>query len=343
MYSEHHKKVNEAAESSLLSAAVAALRDLGLKVTAGALRRGHAAGDDATLTLQWDGGEPLRYSAEIRPAVGPALLGHVAIGFGEDKEGRVLVTDYVTPPMADKLRLLDIQFIDAAGNAFLKGNGLLVFVSGRRPRVRRTAGKTLRVFRPSGLRTIFALLSVPELVGAPQREIARAAGVALGSVAHVLNGLRELGFIAETSGTRRLLHRERLTHQWTEAYVRSFEPTLGLGRFSAPAANWWRRADLNRSGAQWGGETAAAVLQRHIIPELAILYSTEIPRRLLSRQHLKADPEGNVVVRRRFWSFETATPRLDVVPPLLVYADLVAAGDARSLAAAEQIRDAYLA
>jgi hypothetical protein len=89
------------------------------------------------------------------------------------------------------------------------------------------------------------------------------------------------------------------------------------------------------AGAQWGGETAAALLHRYLVPEAAIIYTDEIPPRLLSEYRLKADTSGRVVLRRRFWNSVPA-PRADVVPPLLIYADLLTAGDARSIDAANR-------
>ena len=177
--------------------------------------------------------------------------------------------------------------------------------------------------------------------GRPATTIARTARVALGSVPAVLEGLRELGFIADIKGTRRLLHRERLIDQWTEAYARQLFPTLEMARFSAASSGWWRRAGIGKYGAQWGGETAAGLLQGHLIPEQTMIYADEMPAALLKQHRLRADASGPVVLRRRFWN-ELSTPRLDIVPALLIYADLVADGDARSLAGAKQIRDAYL-
>jgi len=45
----------------------------------------------------------------------------------------LLVTDYLTPPMAQKLRDQKQQIADAAGNVYLEGPSLLVFVTGRKP------------------------------------------------------------------------------------------------------------------------------------------------------------------------------------------------------------------
>ncbi len=330
--------MNKHAETPLLEAAIATLRDMGFVAFTQPGNGRRNTGDALTVR---QGRKHLRYRVDVKRALKPALIGSVSLALSGDRENRLLITDHVTPPVADMLRKQGIQFVDASGNAYLQRPDLLVFVTGHRPRPRRPVIKTLRVFRPTGLKTIFAMLSLPELVAAPQRDIARAAGVALGSVARVLEGLRELGFLAEIRATRHLLNRKRLIQQWAEAYARVLDPTLDMARFSASPANWWRHADPTKYGAQWGGETAAALLQ-NLVPERTIIYAAETPARLMSRYRLRADTDGRVVVRRRFWHFDVTLPRRDVVPPLLVYADLAVAGDARSLAAAEQIRDAYL-
>jgi hypothetical protein len=331
--------MNNELQTPLIEAAIAALRELGLvAVTEPALREHD---DDVTITLRQDR-KQFRYRTTVKRALRPGLIGAISLTLPGDREGRLLITDHATPPGADMLRRQGIQFVDAGGNAYLRRPGLLVFIAGRPPGNRRPVNKTLRVFRPTGLKTIFAMLSLPELAAAPQRDIALAAGVALGSVAHVFEGLRELGFLTEIRGTRHLLNRHRLTQQWIEAYARVLEATLEMSRFSASSANWWQHADIAKYGAQWGGETAAALLQQNLVPERAIVYAERTPARMLSQYRLKADSDGRVIMRRRFWHFDLPSPRHDIVPPLLVFADLAASGDARSLAAAEQIRDAYL-
>ncbi|HUP62529.1 MAG TPA: type IV toxin-antitoxin system AbiEi family antitoxin [Thermoanaerobaculia bacterium] len=322
----------------IVDAAVATLNELGLKAS---VKRATGARNraDAIVVLRHDG-KTMRYRAEIRRRLTPSLVGPIALALSQDAEERLLITDHATAPVAEALRQRGVQFVDAAGNVFLKRRGMLVFVTGRSPRVI-TPARTLRVFRPSGLKILFALLSVRDLVSAPQRKIAQSSGVSLGSVAPVIDGLRTLGFVADIRGTRRIVNRERLLDQWTEGYVRLLQPSLQLGRFSVSSPDWWRRADVTRYGAQWGGETAAALLHRHLVPEETIVYVDAIPARLLSQERLKADPNGRVVFRRRFWN-AVPSPREDVVPPLLIYADLLAAGDARSVDAAKQIRDGYL-
>jgi hypothetical protein len=63
------------------------------------------------------------------------------------------------------------------------------------------------------------------------------------------------------------------------------------------------------------------------------------PRFLLD-QHLKTDPAGEVEILRQFWQFQNTQPAL--APTLLVYADLLAIGDARCLETAKLLYDEIL-
>ncbi|HYC59205.1 MAG TPA: type IV toxin-antitoxin system AbiEi family antitoxin [Thermoanaerobaculia bacterium] len=331
--------MNKSSEQAIIEAAIAALNDVGVDARA-RNARGKRADVDAIVTLR-HGNRTLEYVAEVKRRLTPALIGPITLAFTQSGENRLLVTDYVTPPIAEAFRRHGVQFADTAGNAHLQSEGLLVVISGRRLKSTAPRVSPLRVFRRSGLQILFVLISAPNFVSAPFRTIAEVANVSLGSVPPVLDGLRELGFIVHVNGTRRLVDRDRLIDQWVEGYARRLQPSLEMGRFRASTPDWWRRVDLTSYGVQWGSETAAALLQRHLRPEHAIIYTDGVPTRLLSEHRLKADPTGEIFLRRRFWN-SVPSPRTDIVPPLLIYADLVAVGDARSLAAAKQIRKTYL-
>jgi len=332
--------MNMTSQMALARAAIDALRDLGIGGEIKPVKPHADHGIDGVATLT-RGGKSMEYVFQVKNSVTRSALGTLSLAFGKENGRHLLVTDYVPPPLADELRRRHIQFIDAAGNAYLDRRGLMVFVAGRRNPRRHNPQKTVRAFRSAGLKVGFVLLSMPELASVPQRTIASTARVALGSVAAVLDGLRELGFIADVRAKRRLLHRERLLDRWTEAYARQLFPSLEIARFSAVSSGWWRHAEIEKYGALWGGETAAALLQKHLVPEQTIMYVDETPVGLLKQHRLRADASGPVVLRRRFWNAVPA-PKSDVVPALLIYADLVAAGDARSLEAAKQIRNAYI-
>ena len=61
------------------------------------------------------------------------------------------------------------------------------------------------------------------------------------------------------------------------------------------------------------------------------------------KQHLRKHPEGRVELRRKFWKFDHPEHKRRIVPPLLIYADLIAVGDPRTIEAAEMIYDECLA
>jgi hypothetical protein len=58
---------------------------------------------------------------------------------------------------------------------------------------------------------------------------------------------------------------------------------------------------------------------------------------------LLKDPQGDVEILDAFWNFAPPDEHRGIVPPLLVYADLLATGDDRCIEAARLIYDRYLA
>ncbi len=72
-----------------------------------------------------------------------------------------------------------------------------------------------------------------------------------------------------------------------------------------------------------------------------------MPGLLAARQKFmkEADPNNPaaVEVRKRFWNFPGDQEHGKTVPPLLVYADVLATGDARCIETAQMIYDGYVA
>lgn len=248
----------------------------------------------------------------------------------------LLVTDYVTPPLAEKLKARNIAFLDAAGNAFLDQPPVYVWIKGERPLETPATNKVKgRAFQASGLKVLFALLCNPCWVAEPYREIARLAGVAHGTVGWVMADLPALGFIAEINGERRLLRPEFLLKQWAEAYARTLRPKLILGRFRTDQAQWWAKAKPVKYELAFGGEVAAERLTQALRPETVTLYGERADPRMLIDYKLHKDPDGPVEILQRFWTFPTEGK--DLTPDPLIYADLLNMGDARCLEAADLI------
>jgi hypothetical protein len=326
---------------AILDAALAALRQNGIQ--AEAEREQPLIGPnraDAMIRVN-HGGQEILYAAVVKRGLRPALLGAVLHQLEALGQQALIVADYVTPPLADALRQHHLAFIDIAGNAYLERPPLLVWIKGQQRRYVGVAPHHGRAFTARGLQVTFALLCHKEQADFQYREIAKIAGVALGTVALVMAELVELGFVAELAGKRRLLQPQLLLDRWVEAYIRTLRPKLLLGRFRAEKLEWWKTMDPLKYGLALGGEGAAARLTHHLRPGTLTFFGDQVDPHFLLDYQLRSDPRGEVEVLRRFWNFENrGAPAL--VPTLLVYADLLATGDARCLETAKRIYDGIL-
>ncbi len=255
----------------------------------------------------------------------------------------MLVTDYVNPRMADRLRQMNLPFIDTVGNAYLNVPPVFVFIKGNRPPANLEKMTINWASQPTGLKIIFAFLCHPELVTAPYRDIAKAADVALGTVGRVLTNLKELGYLLDMGRRgRRIVNRKKLLDRWVTDYPERLRPKLLMGNFGTTKTDWWRDAPLLEFKAYWGGEVAAARITQYLRPEVVTIYAIEPTAELERTYRLREDPDGNIEVLRVFWDVEWYGANREEVPPLLVYADLLATGDPRNIETAHLIYEQEL-
>lgn len=286
-----------------------------------------------------------RLIAEVKRTLTPATLGHALAQLARFRKPGVLITEYVTPPLAERLKQLDVAFIDTVGNAYIRLPNLFIYIAGRKPRAQAARAMRVRALRPTGLKVIFALLCRPELINAPYRDIAAAADVALGTVNWVFFDLRRLGYVRETKAQGRIYeNRLGLLDKWVEAYARELRPKLKPRRYRVMYPDWWKKEDLAGLEMWLGGEPAAAVLTKHLRPEVITIYGDTRFATLAKMAHTLNDEKGNLEVLKKFWNFELPKPngKIPTVPPLLVYADLIATADARNLETAQIIRERFL-
>ena len=339
-------------EDKLLEDALAALRRVtGLQaaVVAREPRAREGARPDAAIEVL-AGEKRYRFLAEIKAvdrAVALATAKHQLERFG--RRG-VLVAPYVTAELADHCReKLDLHFIDTVGNAYLRATGLYVFIRGERPPGPAAAAMGVRGGgTATALRVVFALLCRPELLNAPYREIVAAAGVALGTIGWVFVDLQRRGYVTGGKRTRkrRFLETARLLEEWATNYPIKLRPKVNQRRFRAPDPDWWQKA-LLADRVFWGGEVAADRLTGHLRPATQTIYIDPAARReelarLVREHHLRADPTGEIEILDTFWNFPPGVTRPNLVPPVLVYADLVATLDPRNLEIAQRIRQKHI-
>jgi hypothetical protein len=283
------------------------------------------------------------FKAEVKLRVNRATIALLKQKIDRAGEG-LLVTDYVNPELAEVMRDQGIFFIDAAGNAFIDATPLHIFVKGEKPTEVWKAKPVKRVFKPGGLKLIFALLNNPGMEKATYRDLAKAAKVALGTVDFVMTELKELGFLIDMAKKGRQLRKTgQLLRRWVEAYPENLKPKLVQEQFRTNARHWWKDIKPADFDLFWGGEIAAAELTGHLKPERYTIYTDHLPGKLIYKFKFQKDPNGNVEFVTPFWTFGWKLAEKKVVPPLLIYADLMATGDARAIETAEIIYDNYIA
>ena len=199
------------------------------------------------------------FAVEAKAIVTRATAGMKRLDPLNREEKALMVTEYVTPPITDLLKEMNIFFIDTAGNTYINETGLYVFIKGNKPPLTLKAKTRKRLFKPSGLRVVFTLLNNPEMINKPYRDMAKAADVALGTIGWLVTDLKETGFCIEIGKrNRKLMNLENLFKRWVEAYPEQLRPKLVRERFETANYNWWKEIDIKAYGACWGGEVAAA-------------------------------------------------------------------------------------
>lgn len=326
------------AEREIIDKAMAAFRE----TTQLDVIEANEASDPPELTIR-RGKVEWRFRVEVKPWLVRENVGYAVQAMG-DLRGWLLITRYVTPAIAEQMRALGVAFIDAAGNAFINQPGLFIFVAGNRPKEQTPSGSVKRLFRPAGLRILYAFLCHPGLEQSTYRDIAAMTGTALGTVSRVMHDLLQMGFMVDMGAKgRRILKKKDLLEQWTVAYPQQLRPKMFVGTYKADRQDWWRDLDVTAFDAQWGGEPAAAKITQYLKPEQFTIYTGERIQELILRNKLRKDPRGDVEVVRRFWTFDPKDTRKETVHPLLVYADLIATANDRNIETARMIYERELA
>lgn len=222
-----------------------------------------------------------------------------------------------------------IFYADAAGNAYVAFDGVRIDVRGRK-RVasashESSTGASGYLYSPKRAQIIFAVVTWPGIEYGPARDLARRAGASVGLVSSTLRLLETersvLERITRQDGT------EALIDQWVRSYPTGLGARLGIRSFSG---------DVDTVDLPPGGSLSGEWAVRDLIkPTTMTIYVDEFDPRTAIVNRWRSDRDSNVFIRRRFWDQDEAA---EVVPPLLVYADLIASGDPRQLEIAAQYR-----
>jgi hypothetical protein len=127
------------------------------------------------------------------------------------------------------------------------------------------------------------------------------------------------------------------------AYEERLKPALKTGTFrflKEEDFTNWKKLPTRKGKTFLGGEPAGDLFTNFLRPVELTLYTTETRNELIKNYRLVPDEKGNVKVYKKFWQQDEVKD--NVVPPLLIYADLVNTNDRRCMETAPKIYDEFL-
>lgn len=285
------------------------------------------------------------FEAIIKNTINTANLLLVLDGLHD--KNRLLVAKHFSGQTKELLENRGISYLDIAGNCLIQHkNGIFLQIKGQ-AMPEEFKERKHKAFNANGIKLIYALLLQPDLVNAPYRTIAETANIASSTVGDILDDLKASKFLYQKNEQERVLaNLPELLAQWVTAYHQKLKPKLFRGKFRLPfAANQIKYFQLSDDD-HWGGEPAADLLTNYLYPAQWTLYSQKDRKTLIADYKLVPDPKsGNFEVYSPFWKVGVkpfTIRELQVVSPLLVYADLIASGNDRNIETAKRIYEQYL-
>lgn len=248
----------------------------------------------------------------------------------------MLVAEKLYPGIKELLNEAGLDWMDGAGNIRLKDGDTLIWIDHHTTTPDNQTKN--RAFTKTGLKVLFLFLHDEVWLNRTYRDIAETAGVALGNIKHVLDGLKEHDFLlAKNEDEYRLKNRDKLIDLWLTAFADELKPRIMQGRYrfaDRTTAQQWKNLKLP-GDTVWGGEPAADILTNDLKPGEFILYTTQKRAVLMKELKLAPDENGLVEVRLPYWTLEQEPP--GIAPLLAVYTDLMLTGDPRNAAIAKRI------
>jgi len=300
---------------------------------------------DAHLQLKFRGKQQDFY-AEVKNEIRSFQLPKIIQQSQDTNSNWLLLAQYIPSTIKSELKDQRINYLEASGNCYIETKDFYFYINDRKVTETRLV-KEGKLWNPTGLKVLLALLADKGLLNANYRTIAAAAGVALGNVGPLLAELKEEGFLLKGDNTKNgaqfLDNEQLLENRWIELYSSILKPKIRMGHFRRMHENEnWQK--IHNEHIIWGGENAGALLTAQLQPEQFTIYTRLDKITLMRAQKLIPDPNGNVEVLNQFWSdgLQQIQQHRNVVPPIMAYAELATSIDSRNQEIAERIKNQYL-
>ncbi len=292
----------------------------------------------------------LKVVPRLTPTVTELVIHQIKTSPAPQDAHPLLLSHYISPRLAAKLKEKNIEYADCAGNLYLNRMPLYLEITGQKHTSKPPQAD--RLFRPAGLKLVYLLLRNPQAVNATYRSLAEDAGIALGAIGSLLGELEKRGNLATNeAGERHLLALEELLQRWQIGYLETLRPKLYQQRCQPSADLTIARIPhqlqqfSNGHRVLIGGELGAALLSNSFQPDSAVLYVVpDLQLKTMLQLRLTPDPEGSITLLQPFgeqcgWS-GLQPEGLTLADPLLTFAELQ---NRDSSTVAERLYRQYLA
>jgi hypothetical protein len=287
--------------------------------------------------------ENIQFIVEVKSAVRTSNQGFVLSQLEETKRNSnrpiILIAEYISKNATEELKNRNINYIDVAGNAFIKHNNLMIFIEGQKKTKREKTNQS-RAFQEAGLKILFHLLYKPEHLQDSYRKIAEKADVSIGSVSNVMAELEDLNFLLKTNDKRVLKNTKELLERWVVEYNAVLRPRIIRKRMRFIDSNIvsnWKNIDTHSTEGVilWGGEPGGALLINNLRPEQFVIFTDLELSDIAKKLRLVPGENGEIEILQKFWKNDLNNDK--IAPALLIYADLINSGFGRNIETAKQI------
>jgi hypothetical protein len=285
----------------------------------------------------------IQFVVEAKAAVRTSNQGFILSQLEEMKNNSnrpiILIAEYISKKATHDLKERGINYIDVAGNSFIKYEDLAIFVEGQK-NTKKDKTNQSRAFQETGLKIIFHLLNTPEHLQDSYRRIAEQAEVSIGSVSNVMAELEELNYLLKTKQKRAIKNTDELLERWVVEFNAVLRPRILRKRMrfvNQDQSKNWRDIDIHTENGVllWGGEPGGAIITENLRPEKFTVFTDLELSEVANKLRLIPSENGEVEILQKFW--KNGANYAQVAPALLVYADLMNSGFGRNIETAKQI------
>lgn len=296
---------------------------------------------DGQIILDIDN-QPVRYYVEIKNELRNHHIQQIT-AFNQQYNPLMVVATRLFPKIKEELRHNNIAYLEANGNIFLKHKDTTLWIDTNKP-VEKDEKTGSRAFTKTGLKVVFLFLLDETWINTPYRQIAEHTGTGIGNITNIIKGLKQDGFLLPLAKNEyKLNNKKELLNKWMVAYDNKLKPTIKIGTFrflKEEDFTNWKNLPIRNGETRWGGEPAGDLFTNYLRPAELTLYTTETRNDLIKNYRLIPDDKGNVQAYQKFWRYDEVNN--NVVPPILVYTDLMNKGDRRCTETAQKIYDEFL-